>query len=774
MGADILFNVSLTPGVRALIPLLYAAWADRTLTVAEVHALRKQAADLEFLTESDRQQLLRWSDPAVTPNRELFQLWEIETKRAAARWHADGLPRLADLGISLAREVASPEEQSAWQQGSRRAALLELEERLGTIERSVLLSLFPQLDEDEQLAHDQDDASFSAAELEAFLDGKHRDTKQELRQLLTSPAFRRVTPRIKEEYREEVLAWCTHLGKTGKGAIAFPAQYGGKDDMGAYGAIFEMLAYFDLSLTIKFGVQFGLFGGAVANLGTQKHHDRLLKDIGALALPGCFAMTETGHGSNVRGLETTAVYDPATDEIIVHTPNREAGKEYIGNALHGEMAAVFAQLIVGGENKGVHAVLVPLRSPDGYVLPGIRVEDNGYKLGLNGVDNGRIWFDRVRVPRWNLLDRFGGIDDNGQYYSSIENPSRRFFTMLGTLVGGRVCVPRAGLSAAKSALAIAIKYALRRRQFSPTPMDAETIIMDYPSHQRRLFPLLAKAYALHFGLDYLLDLYVDREQGDIRKIETLAAGMKSYATWYTTQTIQECREACGGKGYLAENRFADLKADTDIFTTFEGDNTVLLQLVAKGLLSDFQKEFNEEGNLAVLRYLGRRLGTVVTEQNPVVIRQTDREHLEDTDWYYGAIHFRQRRLISSLAQRLRKLIKSGETAYSAALQCQTHMIAAAEAYMEKVVVKSFIEATKTAPESLRPILGKLRALYALSTIENHAAWYLEHDYISGNKSKAVSRTIDALCGELRPETGALIAAFGIPDALLGAPIALKH
>lgn len=774
MGADILINVPLAPGVRAMIPLLYAAWADRTLSVAEVYTLRKQAAELDFLTEDDRRQLLRWSDPAVTPGRELFQLWEIETKRAAAAWHADGLPRLADLGIWLAREVASAAERKAWEQSGRRNALLALEEGLGTVDRGTFLSLFPQLDEDEQLAHDRDTASFSAAALEAFLDGPYRSVKQEMREMLKGPAFRRVTPRIKEEYREEVLAWCKHLGQAGKGALAFPQQYGGQHDMGAYGAVFEMLAYFDLSLTIKFGVQYGLFGGAVANLGTQKHHDRFLQDIGTLELPGCFAMTETGHGSNVRGLETTAVYDPETDEIIVHSPNLEAGKEYIGNALHGRMAAVFAQLIVGGDNKGVHAILVPLRDKEGHVLPGIRVEDNGYKLGLNGVDNGRIWFDRVRVPRWNLLDRFGGIDDEGQYHSSIESPSRRFFTMLGTLVGGRVCVPRAGLSATKSALAIAVRYALRRRQFSPTPMDAETIIMDYPSHQRRLFPLLAKAYALHFGLDYLLGLYVDQDQQDIRKIESLAAGMKAYATWFATDTIQECREACGGKGYLAENRFADLKADTDIFTTFEGDNTVLLQLVAKGLLSDFQKEFNEEGNLAVLRYLGRRLGTVVTEQNPVVIRQTDRDHLEDTDWYYGAIHFRQRRLISSLAQRLRKLIKSGESAYEAALTCQTHMIAAAEAYLEKVVLKSFIEATKTAPDELRPMLRKLRALYALSTIERHAAWFLEHDYISGNKSKAVSRTVDALCRELRPEAGALVAAFGIPDELLGAPIALKH
>lgn len=119
-------------------------------------------------------------------------------------------------------------------------------------------------------------------------------------------------------------------------------------------------------------------------------------------------MTETGHVSNVRGLETTAIYRPERSTFIINSPHPQLGKEYIGNALHGEMAAVFAQLIVAGENQGVHALLVRLRDDEGQSLPGIRIEDNGYKLGLDGVDNGRIWFDQVEIPKENLLDRFGG------------------------------------------------------------------------------------------------------------------------------------------------------------------------------------------------------------------------------------------------------------------------------------------------------------------------------------------------------------------------------
>ncbi|MEM1357683.1 MAG: acyl-CoA dehydrogenase, partial [Bacteroidota bacterium] len=238
--------------------------------------------------------------------------------------------------------------------------------------------------------------------------------------------------------------------------------------------------------------------------------------------------------------------------------------------------------------------------------------------------------------------------------------------------------------------------------------------------------------------------------------------------------IQECREATGGKGYLAENRFADLKADTDIFTTFEGDNTVLMQLVAKSLLSDFKKAFKEDGNFAVLKYMGRRMTTIVTEQNPIVFRQTDREHLTGRRFYQSAFEFRSRRLTSTLAQRLRAYIKDGLSAYEAGLRCQTHMIAAAEAYVEALVLEKSLERVDAleSGSTLKATLKKVIQLYALHTIEGHSGWYQESDYISGQKSKAIRKAVDVLCAELRPEVGALVNGFGIPDDLLGAPIAL--
>ncbi len=128
----------------------------------------------------------------------------------------------------------------------------------------------------------------------------------------------------------------------------------------------------------------------------------------SLKVPGAFAMTETGHGSDVAAIGTTATYDEAKQQFVINTPFRGAWKDYLGNAaLHGTAAVVFAQLITKGVNHGVHAFYVPIRNAKGGFLKGIGGEDDGLKGGLNGIDNGRLHFTNVRVPRENLLNRYG-------------------------------------------------------------------------------------------------------------------------------------------------------------------------------------------------------------------------------------------------------------------------------------------------------------------------------------------------------------------------------
>ena len=654
--------------------------------------------------------------------------------------------------------------------GETRTALESLEEHLGLISLEAFPTIFPEQAADFQKEQEECNVCFSVEKMQACLDGKWAVPIARTKALLLDPAFEMKIIRDKDEYRNRVLHWCKLLGEQGVGALPYPKELGGEDDMAKYIRVFETLGYHDLSMVIKFGVQFGLWGGSVLNLGTEYHHKKYLPTTGTLDLAGCFAMTETGHGSNVRGLETTATYDPETQEFIVNSPDKAAGKEYIGNALHGQIASVFCQLIVGGQNHGVHAVVVPMKDKNGDYLRGIKTEDCGYKVGLNGIDNGRIWFNNVRVPRENLLNRFGDVTPEGVYSSSIENPARRFFTMLGTLVGGRVSVPKAGLSATKKGLYIAIKYALGRRQFASGKTEQEMILLDYPSHQRRLIPRLAKTYALHFALEYLADNYTSADEDNMREVETMAAGLKSYATWFTTATLQECREACGGKGYLAENQFADLKADTDIFTTFEGDNTVLTQLAAKGVLTNFRKQISDEGTIGILRYVGKNITTAVAEKNPLTIRNTDEEHLLDPEFHAEAFQYRLDQQTYIVSQKIRSKIKSGMNSADAFLNLQNRILELGEAYTEKVVLAQFQAAVNRADDELKPMLKNLCALYALHTLEGHKGWFLEEEYFASTKTKHISKMVQELCAKIRPDAGALVDAFGIPKGLVNAQI----
>jgi len=755
-----------SPGVLSLLPLYYIGWADSLLSPSEVRLIQNKIAELPFLNKDDLALLTEWSNPAKPPSKELFRQWVKLIRSAITKLPDGSTTSMANLGIEMARQSAKSDKTLTWSSTKTRIALEELEEAIGGADSDTINSIFSI-----QQQHDQ--APFDVGALTRLLDDDFGEIRDRMRALLSDHEFALALHNNKEAQREHVLYWCKELAKQGLGALAFPEAYGGKNNMGDYAAVFEMLGYHDISLSIKFGVQFGLFGGSIQRLGTKIHHDKYLTDVGTMELPGCFAMTELGHGSNVRGLETTATYNHGDQSIVIHSPSPSAGKDYIGNAArHGRMATVFAQLIVSNESHGVHAILVPIRDKNNQFMPGVRIEDCGYKLGLNGVDNGRIWFDQVTVPKENLLNRFGDIDSNGNYTSPIPNPSRRFFTMLGTLVGGRVCVPRTGLSAAKTGLTIAIKYALERRQFAPAQGQKETLLLDYPTHQRRLMPPLAKAYALDIALTYLTKRYVEQTEEDSREIETLAAGLKSYATWFTTSTLQECREACGGKGYLSENRLAELKADTDIFTTFEGDNTVLMQLVAKGLLSSFKKYLYDEGFRGIAKIISEKVGKTISEKNPIAIRKTDSTHLLDKEFQLAAFNYRERTILISLTQRMQRLLSKTRDPNKAFLRCQTHMMSLANAYVENIVLKQFVLAFDRAEESVKPILKTLCDLYALSTIEEHKGWYLENGYMEGAKTKAVRRMVDKLCKEVRQNASYLVDAFAIPRECLSAPIAI--
>lgn len=621
------------------------------------------------------------------------------------------------------------------------------------------------------------------AELRAHLDGPFGEVREHCRALDAATFGPPSAPLPMDEHRSRVTAQLAALAAEPYAARGFPEHQGGTARYGEAVAAFEMLGHTDLSLFVKAGVQWGLFGGAVSLLGTSRH-DHLLPRITSGELQGCFAMTETGHGSDVQSLLTTATFDPATDEIVVHSPVPAARKDYIGNAARdGRLAAVFAQLVVDGESRGVHCVLVPIRDESGTPARGVTIEDCGPKLGLAGVDNGRLLFDHVRVPRTNLLGRYGDIRDDGTYTSPIDNPGRRFFTMLGTLVRGRISVAGGAGAAARSALAVTTTYAAGRRQFAAPGTEEETTVLDYRTYQRRLLPRIATAYALQLAQHELVsdmdDVLAGRatSEEDQRRLETRAAGIKVLTTRHATDTIQECRELCGGAGYLWANRLAALKADTDIFTTFEGDNTVLLQLVAKSLLGEYQATFGDLDTAGIVRFGARLVGGTVIERSSargIIQRLVDAAPGRDEDVTFGIrgtqlrlLREREEHLIEGLARRLRRATAPGADAFAIFNATQDHLVEAATAHVERTVAETFAASVEScSDDEARAVLARVCDLYALSTIERHKAWYLEHDRLSPSRAKALTALVNEVCAELRPYATTLVDAFGIPEGLL--------
>ncbi len=633
------------------------------------------------------------------------------------------------------------------------------------------------------------DPDVLTSHLRVALDGRFSPTRDAAREYLNRADLLPDPSLTLEEARARSLRIMRELVPHGLPQAGFREEHGGTGDVGAAIVGIEMLGYADLSLMVKAGVQWGLFGGAIENLGTASHHERYVTPLINLDLLGCFAMTETGHGSNVQALKTVATYDNESGDFVISSEGDLARKDYIGGAAeHATVAAVFAQLVTGGPGeeatgRGVHCFVVPIRDADGHDLPGVTTSDCGYKGGLAGVDNGRIVFDNVRVPRVNLLNPYADVAEDGTYSSPIENENKRFFTMLGTLIRGRVSVAATSGAAARKALTIASRYALVRKQFDAPDSTDEVIIADYLVHQRKLLPLIARSYALAFAQNELTEELHEVQtatevDGDRqRQLESGAAGLKAMTSWHAQNAITVCREACGGAGYLDANQLTILRRDIDVFTTFEGDNTVLTQLVAKELLSAYADDVRGLNAVGWTRFIAGMARDVLLERSAArqviqTILDSSDEDVEESDLSNRGTQLRLLRnredhLLRTAATRMQRAQSDDEDPFEVFNSAQDHILKVGSAHTERVVLEAFITAIDSCDSrSAQELLEKVCDLFVYSALEADLSWFLMHRHVSTERAKAIRRGVNQLCTDLRPHLRELVDAFGIPEALL--------
>ena len=296
-----------------------------------------------------------------------------------------------------------------------------------------------------------------------------------------------------------------------------------------------------------------------------------------------------------------------------------------------------------------------------------------------------------------------------------------------------------------------------------------------------MFPLIAQSYALQFAQNELvakcheLQTSDDPDAEEQRELESRAAGLKAANTWHATRAIQEAREACGGAGYLAENRLIALKADTDVFTTFEGDNHVLTQLVAKELLTAYADDIKGMSPVEWVRFAANFAGERVLKRTAAqtimqTILDTRQDNEEEGSLFNRGTQVkmfedREEYMIASVARRLQG--KSKEMSpFDAFNSVQDHVLHAARAHIERIILEAFVAGIDSCEDDeAREILDMVCDLYALSVIEKDRAWFMEHRFLSTERAKAVTRGINERCRNLRPYAELLVDGFGDPRAV---------
>ncbi|KAK9144548.1 hypothetical protein Sjap_004451 [Stephania japonica] len=515
-------------------------------------------------------------------------------------------------------------------------------------------------------------------------------------------------------------------------------------------------------------LHWGMFVPAIKGQGTDEQQQKWLPLAYKMQIVGCYAQTELGHGSNVQGLETTATFDPKSDEFIINSPTLTSSKWWPGGLGKASThAVVYARLILGNQFHGVHGFIVQLRSMDDHVpLPGITVGDIGMKFGngaYNTMDNGVLRFNNVRIARNQMLMRVSQVTREGKFVQS--NVPRQL--VYGTMVYVRQTIVSDASIALSRAVCVATRYSAVRRQFGAMNGGPETQVIDYKTQQNRLFPLLASAYAFRFVGEWLKWLYTDVTQrlqakdfSTLPEAHACTAGLKSLTTSITADGIEECRKLCGGHGYLFSSGLPELFAVYVPSCTYEGDNYVLQLQVARILMKTVSQLGSGVQPVGTTAYLGQ------VEH----LMQCECSVQKAEDWLKPSIiqeafEARATRMAVASAQKL-STMPNQEEGFA---ELSADLVEVAIAHCQLIIVSKFIEKLQqdVTGKGVRKQLEILCNVYALSLLHKHQGDFLATGSITPEQASLANDQLRHLYDQVRPNAVALVDAFNYTDHYLG-------